>query len=97
MAKFSHGKIRKSRNKLKRDKRKEGITKYLRTFEIGEKVLIKIDSSSQNYPHPRYHGLIGEIKENRGRGYVVSVKSGNSQKQIILTPEHLRKIEKGRM
>ncbi|MCD6274417.1 MAG: 50S ribosomal protein L21e [Candidatus Aenigmarchaeota archaeon] len=92
MAKFSHGKLRKARHKLKKDKKKEGITKYLRNFEIGEKVVIKIDSSSQNYPHPRYHGLIGEVKGKRGKAYIIGLKFGNSQKQIITTSEHLKKI-----
>lgn len=92
MARFGHGKISKSRNKLKKPKRKEGITKYLRSFEIGEKVVVKIDSSSQNYPHPRYHGLIGDVKGKRGKAYIVDVKVGKTQKQLIATPEHLKKI-----
>ncbi len=92
MARFGHGKISKSRDKLKKTKKKEGITKYLRSFEKGEKVVVKIDSTSQNYPHPRYHGLIGDIKEKRGRGYIVEVRTGNKSKQIITTPEHLKKI-----
>ena len=92
MARFGHGKISKARSKLKKPKRKEGITKYLRSFEIGEKVVIKIDSSSQNYPHPRYHGVIGEVKGKRGKAYIVGIKVGNTSKQIISTPEHLKKI-----
>jgi large subunit ribosomal protein L21e len=92
MARFGHGKISKSRNKLKKSKRKEGITKYLRSFEIGEKVVVKIDPSSQNYPHPRYHGLIGDVKGKRGKAYIVDVKVGKTQKQLIATPEHLKKI-----
>ncbi len=92
MARFGHGKISKSRHKLKKPRRKEGITKYLRSFEKGEKVVVKIDSISQNYPHPRYHGLIGDIKEKRGRAYIVDVRTGKKSKQIITTPEHLKKI-----
>lgn len=91
MARFSHGKISKARSKLKRDKRKKGITRYLKTFEPGEKAIIKLDSSSQNYPHPRYHGLIGEVKGKRGKAYIVDVKIGKKLKQIITTPEHLEK------
>jgi large subunit ribosomal protein L21e len=92
MARFGKGKISKARHKLKKDKRKQGITKYLRTFEIGEKTAIVIDSSSQNYPHPRYHGLIGNIKGKRGRAYLVSFKVGNKMKELVITPEHLKKL-----
>ncbi|RLI99165.1 MAG: 50S ribosomal protein L21e [Candidatus Aenigmatarchaeota archaeon] len=91
MARFGHGKISKSRNKLIKSKKKEGITKYLKKFEIGEKVVIKIDSSSQNYPHPRYHGLIGEVSNTQGKAYIVDIIVGNKQKHIISVPEHLKK------
>jgi len=92
MARFGKGKISKARNKLKKDRKKQGITRFLKTFEIGEKAAIVIDSSSQNYPHPRYHGLIGEIKGKRGRAYIISVKTGNKFRELIITPEHLKKI-----
>ncbi|MCK4429270.1 MAG: hypothetical protein KAU95_02750, partial [Candidatus Aenigmarchaeota archaeon] len=92
MAKFGHGKIRKARSKLKRTRGNEGITKYLKSFKEGEKAVIKIDSSSQNYPHPRHQGAVGEIKGKRGRAYIVNIKSGKKEKQIITTPEHLKKL-----
>ena len=92
MARFGHGKISKSKHKLKKAKRKEGITKYLKKFENGDKVIIKIDSSFQNYPHPRYHGIIGEIVSKRGRAYIVNVKIGNKHKELIMPLEHLKGI-----
>ncbi len=91
MARYGHGKISKSRSKLIKYKKNKGITKYLKKFEIGEKVVIKIDPSSQNYPHPRYHGLIGKISNTRGKAYIVDIVVGNKQKQIISVPEHLKK------
>ena len=92
MARTGHGKISKSRHKLIRSKKKEGITKYLKEFEIGQKAVIKIDSSSQNYPHPRHQGLIGEVVEKRGRAFVLNVRTGGLYKKIILTPEHLKAL-----
>ncbi|MGC9310474.1 MAG: 50S ribosomal protein L21e [Candidatus Aenigmatarchaeota archaeon] len=96
MARTGHGKISKSRHKLIRSKKKEGITKYLKEFEVGQKAVIKIDSSSQNFPHPRHQGLIGEVAEKRGKGYVLNVKVGNSRKKIIATPEHLKAVSAGK-
>jgi len=93
MARFGKGKISKARHKLKKEKRKQGITRFLKSFEIGEKAAIVIDSSSQNYPHPRYHGLIGEIKGKRGRAYIITVRTGRKFRDLIVTPEHLKKIK----
>lgn len=93
---MGHGKNSKARHKLLRPKKKEGITKYLKELEVGQKAVIKLDSSSQNYPHPRHHGLIGEVLEKRGRGYVLKVRVGNSYKTIIATPEHLKAIPKAK-
>lgn len=93
MARFGHGKISKHRSKLIRDKKKEGITKYLKEFEIGQKAFIRIDSSSQNYPHPRHQGLIGEVIEKRGRAFILKVRTGGKYRQIIATPEHLKAVE----
>ncbi|OYT43680.1 MAG: 50S ribosomal protein L21e [Candidatus Aenigmarchaeota archaeon ex4484_56] len=92
MARFGHGVRSKTRKKLTKDYKKQGITKYLRKFKIGEKVAIKIDPSSQNFPHPRYHGLIGEVINTRGRSYVIKVKAGGTYKTIISTPEHIKKL-----
>ncbi|MBN2095330.1 MAG: 50S ribosomal protein L21e [Candidatus Aenigmarchaeota archaeon] len=93
MARLGHGKISKARKKLIRPKEKKGITKYLKELEVGQKAVVKLDSSSQNYPHPRHQGLIGEIVEKRGRGYVLKVRVGNSYKKIITSPEHLKEIQ----
>lgn len=93
MARFGKGKISKARNKLKRAKKKQGITKYLNTFEIGDRAAIVLDSSSQNYPHPRFHGFIGEIKEKRGNSYVLNIRTGRKRKDITVSPEHLRKLK----
>ncbi len=93
MARFGKGKISKARNKLKRDKKKQGITRYLKTFEVGDKAAIVLNSSSQNYPHPKFHGFIGKIKEKRGDSYILDIKTGNKKKDVIVTPEHLKKVK----
>ncbi len=68
------------------------ITKTLQTFDIGDKVLIKHDSSVQKgMPHPRHYGKLGNIVEKRGRAYRVAVKDGNKAKSLIARSEHLQK------
>lgn len=93
MARFGKGKISKARNKLRRGKKKEGITKYLKNFGVGERAAIVIDSSSQNYPHPRFHGFIGKIKEKRGSSYILDIRTGNKRKELTVSPEHLKKVK----
>ncbi len=73
-----------------RQKGKPKLTKFLYEYETGASVIIKIDSSQQkSLPHRRFHGKIGKVVDKRGRGYVVSVAQGNSQREIIVRTEHL--------
>jgi large subunit ribosomal protein L21e len=84
---------KKVRYKFKKSVRERGlrsITRYVREFEIGERVHIKIDSASQKgRPHPRFHGRTGKIIDRRGRAYIVEVRDGGKFKKLIVNPEHL--------
>lgn len=92
MVKTSKGFRRATRKKLKRDfKQKFKVTPYLREFNKDDRVVIKIDSTSQKgMPFPKLKGKTGKIKGKRGGAYLVEVKSGNKTKEIISRPEHLR-------
>ncbi|UCG93851.1 MAG: 50S ribosomal protein L21e [Candidatus Aerophobus sp.] len=83
----------KTRSLLKRKHRergKTGLSKILRDYESGEKVLVKINPSvHKGMPHRRYHGKIGAIVNKKGRSYVVHVSQGRAVKEIIVRPEHL--------
>ena len=73
-----------------RERGKPKLTKFLYEYETGANVIIKIDSAQQkSLPHRRFHGKIGKVIDKRGRGYVVSVAQGNSQREIIVRTEHL--------
>ena len=95
MVKASKGIMEKSRQKLRRRARQRGlspITHALRTFEVGDRVTIVIDSSVQKgWPHHRFHGLTGTVVERRGRAYVLDVRFGDKIKQAIALPEHLKR------
>lgn len=95
MVKASKGIMEKSRRKFRRRPRERGlspITRSLRTFEVGERATIVIDSSVQRgWPHHRFHGLTGTIVERRGRAYVLDVRFGGTVKKAVVRPEHLRK------
>ncbi|MCD7782269.1 MAG: 50S ribosomal protein L21e [Methanosphaera sp.] len=83
-----------SRYKLKksiRPKRANPISRKIQVFEVGQKVHIIIDSSiHRGQPHPRFHGVTGEIIGKTGKAYLVGIKDGNKSKELIIRPEHLQ-------
>lgn len=90
----SHGIKRKSRYKLQKPRRERGlspITRTVQSFEIGQKVCVKIDPSVQRgSPHHKFHGKTAEVVGTRGRAYILRAKDGKKLKEIIVLPEHLR-------
>jgi len=91
----SKGPRRKSRSILSkrvREHGKLGLSRLLAIYEVGEKVVINIDSGvHRGMPHKRYQGRVGTIVESRGRAYVVEIPQRKTSKLIISTPEHLRR------
>jgi len=76
-----------------RERGKLRITKFLQEFEIGQKVVIKIDPRWQKgMPHPRFDGRVAEVIEKRGRSYVVSLKDGSITKKFSVSPVHLKPL-----
>jgi large subunit ribosomal protein L21e len=88
----SHGPKRRTREKFRKIGR-VAINRFFKEFKIGEKVVIDIDSySQQGVPFRRFQGLSGTIIEKRGKAYIVEIKDGGKTKQIIAKPEHLKTI-----
>ena len=85
----------KTRYKLKKSVREKGlpnVTKLLQPYSEGDNVAIKIDPSiHRGMPHPKFHGRIGKITEKRGSAYVIKIKDGNKEKELIARPEHITK------
>ncbi len=89
----SKGYRARTRRLLKKKPRERGkirLSKLLYRYQLGNRVVIKIDPSvHKGMPHKRYHGKIGTVIEKRGRSYIVSVTQGKAVKEIIVRPEHL--------
>ena len=94
MVQKSKGPRRRTRNLLKiRAGEKTPITRYLQEFEIGSKVLIDpTPSSLKGMPFRRFFGRAGTISEKRGKSYIVKIKDGKKEKELISRPEHLKAI-----
>jgi large subunit ribosomal protein L21e len=92
MAVKSHGPHRKTREKFRRT----GLTpisRYIKQFKIGDRVVIDINSSShKGMPFKRFQGLLGNVVEKKGRAFIVEIKDGNKTKKVITPAEHLKVI-----
>jgi len=88
----SHGPRRRTREKFRKTKR-VAVNEYVKQFNIGDKVILDIESSSsRGTPFKRFQGLFGRIIGKRGRAYLVEIKDGNKTKRIIANPEHLKAV-----
>jgi large subunit ribosomal protein L21e len=88
----SHGPRKRTREKYRRSVR-TSINEFFRQFEIGDRVVIDVNSSSQSgMPFRRFQGLSGIVIEKRGKSYLLKIKDGNKTKTITANPEHLKKM-----
>ncbi len=95
MGRRSFGFLYKSRDFLSKTPRERGRpspAKYLREFDVGDKVVIDVEPSERRgMPHRRYQGKVGVVVGKRGHAYLVDVKLGNKVKHLIVLPVHLKK------
>jgi len=71
---------------------KLGITKLVKTFNIGDEVCIDLKSGHfSGMPHPRYRGKRGVIVGKRGNAYIVKVRDYSAVKELVIPPVHLEK------
>ena len=92
MVKKSRGPRRDTRKKLRQKPSvRPPITKFLRSFKKGDRVLIYPEPSShKGMPCPRYKGRLGTVLGKRGKSYMVEIIDGKKKKTLISKPEHLR-------
>lgn len=87
---------RKSRYIMKKNISERGKTKisnYLKKFEIGDKVVLFVDSAYQSgVYHRRYHGKCGIVAGQRGKAYLIEYVDGKKKKTFIVNPIHLKKL-----
>ena len=83
----------KTRHKLSKHPRSRGNpppSHSLRDYPPGSKVAINLNPAVHDgMPHPRFHGLTGNVVERRGTAFIIEVYSGNKLKTVISRPEHL--------
>ena len=95
MVKSSKGFRARSRGVFTKKVREKGlppITRFLQTFEVGEKVMVNLEPSDPHgQPHPRYQGRVCTVVAKVGRAYRIQFLDGGKSKQLIANPVHLRR------
>ena len=95
MVKRTGGPRKKTRRKLSKKPRTRGkikIKKMLQTFEAGQKVrIIQEPSAQRGMPHPRFKNLVGVVVRKQGKAYLIKIKDGNKEKEVISTSIHLER------
>jgi len=89
MVRSSRGAMSKRTRKLK-GKSVTTVAQLVRTFSVGDKVIIAPKAKFEGLPHLRYSSRHGIIRERRGKSYVVEVGDFNKKKSVIVGPVHLR-------
>ena len=72
--------------------RKLTIPGLISSFSVGDCVAIDSQSKYSGMPHPRYRGRTGTITDTRGKAYVVKIRDGRMEKELVIPPVHLRKV-----
>ncbi|MEM4166434.1 MAG: hypothetical protein QW153_01080 [Candidatus Bilamarchaeaceae archaeon] len=90
MVKRSRGSLSKSTKQMKK-KQKVTVSAALKTFNVGDKVVLETSHIQDGRIPRRYRGMHGTIIEKRGRSYVVAIMDGSKEKKIITNSLHLKK------
>lgn len=92
MVKNSRGTLSGNTRRLKG---KMGLTvsKQVRTFKIGAKVIISQKSVAKGQPHMRYKGMHGKIVGKQGKSYLVEIVVGGKKRRPVVSPIHLMEAE----
>src|SRR5690242_18757793 len=93
MVKSSKGSRSRTRGVLTKEARDRGlppITRFLREFHVGDRVIVRLEPSDpRGMPHPRYQGRNCVVEARVGRAYRVTFLDGGKRKWLIAKPIHL--------
>ena len=95
MSKRIGGSRRKTRDKLRKPVREKGkisMTRYFQELKLGERVVLKIDSSvHKGMFWRRFDGKSGIVSGMKGKCYMVNIKDGGKPKTVVAHPVHMRR------
>lgn len=90
------GSRRKTRHKMLKPIKSKGklsITRYLQTFNTGDKVVLKAEPAYQKGIYfRRFHGKSAVVEKKIGNCYNVMIQDAGKKKELIVHPVHLRRV-----
>ena len=82
-----------SKRKPVRTRGKLPLSKYFQEFKEGDSVAVVKEAAVRiNFPE-RLQGRTGKVIGKRGKAYIVKIKDQNKEKQLVIAPIHLKKIQ----
>jgi large subunit ribosomal protein L21e len=66
------------------------VAQAVRTFNLGDKVVVSPKARCGGLPNLRYCGRHGVVRERRGNAYMIEVGDMGKKKQIVVGPVHLK-------
>jgi len=97
MVKSSKGFRSRSRGTFTKEVREKGlppVSRFYREFEVGEKVVVRLEPSSpRGQPHPRYQGRTCTVVGCVGNAYRLEFLDGGKRKELVSLPIHLSPAE----
>lgn len=89
MVKRSRGMLSRRTRRLS-GKIRATVSEFVKTFDIGTKVIITPKAYYMGLPSLRYSNKYGTIVERRGESYVVEIQDGGKKKRLVSHPVHLK-------
>jgi large subunit ribosomal protein L21e len=69
------------------------LSRYFQELNKGDFVAISREKSVQSSFPERLQGITGIVEGRKGKVYMVKIKDGNKDKEILIGPIHLKKIK----
>jgi large subunit ribosomal protein L21e len=69
------------------------LSRFFQKFKEGEFVAFSREKSIPVNFNKRLQGSTGVVVGKKGRAYIVNVKEGKKEKEILVAPIHLKKIK----
>jgi large subunit ribosomal protein L21e len=69
------------------------LSRYFQDLKTGDFVAISREPAVQSSFPERFQGITGVVKGRKGKSYMIKIKDGNKEKELLIEPIHLKKIK----
>ena len=76
-----------------RERGKLQLSRYFQELKEGDFVAISRERTIASVFPKRLQGITGVVEGRRGKAYMIKIKDGNKEKELLIEPIHLKKIK----